>query len=679
MQKISELFRYNVTQFLMDAVPRFSKSSDKAVRRALTQKAGVVAICISALAVCILLPLWNYLALKRWAFKLRHYLRHDVLRKLHWFRGSRVFHSQSFRICLFWFLLSSICSLAGARGDLIQITKRLGRVAVALMPPLLFLTLRPSPLPHTLYLSLLPIHKWISRIVVLLSTLHTLLYSWYFVRHKTFFAKISKPANLWGAIALLLFAFIAVSSLSQIRRFNFQLFYYTHYLATWMTVFLIHFHARPPVPYYTAMSCSLLVGQIAYRVFRTTKVLVCVNQISPNLVLVDFPMSKLAKRPTMPSAHIRMAPYHRFSPLRRILQQCAPLQHPYTIASLPNDDNVKLIVRSGKFKLRNNSQYLLTGPFEPKLDFLSKSKRVQLTANNFPFQNQSPALLASPLHYNIDARRALIITGGSAISFGLPLLRILNFNGVTVRLKWVTRDYRDLRLLNHFKNNFEGLEIYITGDETDEQDLRIDYVDFNDEPSDTSDSSSQTKSGSQQSDQVSSPSNNYGTFRSTGSSDASIMQNQGRSNQEDEIDFTQMFSARSTKTKNTQSTRSASTQFHKEDAFRKPSIVVPPPSQSDSSQDANEASLKSLKIPAGVKVYFGRPNLTNHDYQWCLERECIGPSDTNDCCQPSESKAHVDDLCRVRVIAAGPSQLVENTKRWANDGGLHFHEESFTL
>lgn len=40
---------------------------------------------------------------------------------------------------------------------------------------------------------------------------------------------------------------------------------------------------------------------------------------------------------------------------------------------------------------------------------------------------------------------------------------------------------------------------------------------------------------------------------------------------------------------------------------------------------------------------------------------------------------HVDDLAKVWVLAAGPKGLVESTKRWATDGGLHFHEESFSV
>ncbi|SCU99316.1 LADA_0H18954g1_1 [Lachancea dasiensis] len=647
-------------------LPSFSKTSDRAVRRAMIQRSADSAIWIAVVTLCVLLPLWNYLSLKRWVFKLKHHLRHDILRKARWLHGSRFYHNQGFKVCSFWITVVTLCSLISSGGDLIQITKRLGRIAVALMPPLLFLTLRPSPLPHTLYLSLLPIHKWISRIVVLLSALHAVFYSWFFIINRSFIVKIQKLANLWGVLALFLFGFIAVTSVSQVRRYNFRLFYYVHYVATWLSVILIHYHARPPVRYYTAMNCFLLIAQVGYRIYNSSDVRVTVKDISPTLLLVDFPMSGLRNKPLMPSSHVRLAPSYKHSILQRIFQQVVPLQHPYTIASLPYDESVKLIVRRGRFNIRNNSEYFVAGAFEPKLDFMSKTEKSLFSKDVLLFQNKSPALVASPLNYNIDARRALIVAGGSAISFGLPLLRILNFNGVTVKLKWVTRDYRDLRLLNHFKNNFEGLEIYITGSETDEQDLQIDYIDFDED--ETRLDLTTTPAAR--------PSSDYGTFKSPNNSSTPTLQSQGRSNREDEIDFTQMFSSRNSRAKNFESLQNASNFFDTENSFRKPSILLAPSERETEEGAYNDDSPKSLKIPAGVQVFFGRPNLTSNDYHWCLEKECIGPSESNDCYAP---KAHVDDLSRVWVLAAGPLQLVENTKRWAYDGGLHFHEESFTV
>lgn len=665
---------------LAEELPSFTKAVDRRTRRILVNNAARASFWIAIIALCFLLPLWNYLSLTRWFFRVRHHLRHDIFRKSRWIHGSRFYHSRGFKICAFWIPLTVACSIFHASGDLALITKRLGRIAVALMPPLLFLTMRPTPLPHTLYLALLPLHKWISRIVVVLSLVHTILYSWYFLATHTFIIKMKKLANIWGVVAMILFILIGITSLSGVRRYNFRLFYYTHYISTWLTVILIHYHARPPVSWYTYMNCGILVAQIIYRVWRTSHTRVSIVPVSPSIALIEFPCSDLKKKPILPSSHVRINNHYPKSFFRRFLQQMVPLQHPFTVASLPTDDMVRLIIRRGNFKLRDNGEYLVCGAFEPKIDFISKHS-YKFREGQFTFQNNTPALLASPLHYDIRARRVLIVVGGSAISFGLPLLRILNFNGVTVRLIWVSRDIRDLKLLNVFKNNFEGMEIYITGSDGSEQDIQIDYIDFDDEQNSYSDAITASNS-LEEPVGLNSSKSAYGSLPYVDSTPEAGLQTQRGTSHEDEVDFTQLFSAESLRSKKKSMGELPSSPLNKQNVFRKPSIVALPHidgGEESESRSVEEEQDRVLQIPAGVKVFFGRPNLTNSDYQWCLEKECIGPTDSNDCYEPNVSSTPIDDLSQVWVTAAGPPGLVESTKRWATDGGLHFHEESFTV
>lgn len=681
---------------LIKALPNFSTTSDRSLRRLMVARSAQTAFVLSTIIICFLIPLWNYLVLQKYFFKLGHHIRHHVLRRQTWIHRSRIYHNRAFKICTFWSIVATLCTMVGSQGDLVQITKRLGRIAVAFMPPLLFLTLRPTPLPHTLYLTLLPIHKWISRIVILQSLLHTFFYTWYFATTNKMF-KILKPANMWGVLAMALFLLIAITSLPRVRRTHFRVFYYVHYIATWLTVILLHFHARPPMSWYTLMNVSILVFQIGYRLYHTKRTRVSIVKVSPSLALMEFPLADIPKTPTLPSAHLRINNYHSFSFLKRWFYQLVPFQHPFTIASLPSDETVKLIIRRGNFPLKRNTDYYVTGAFEPKIDFIKKdSVKRPRDSSTYTFQNNSPTLLTSPLSYHIDARRVLMVVGGSAISFGLPMLRILNFNGVNVRLIWVSRDYRDLRLLDHFKNNFHGMEIYITGmNDGEEQDLQIDYVDYEDDT--MNDSEFEENSQSEES-QVPTDSarlmarstSGYGTIKTNNLYAVKTTQNldnQGKINQDDEVDFTQLFSARSVKSKNNlvdkdyPSETVSSSPLSQKGIFRKPNIVVPP---NDSSYKSDIESLgdddgMKLKIPTGVKLFFTRPHLGSQDYQWCLQKECIGPSETNDCCQPNTNNTHVDDLSQVWVIAAGPPGLVGSTRRWATDGGLHFHAESFSV
>ena len=94
---------------------------------------------------------------------------------------------------LFWITFLTSLSLVDIyNGDLIFLAKRLGRIPANCLPTILFLTLRPSPLPHTLYLTLIPIHKWLSRLIIIQSVIHTVLYLGYFQK-RTRPKRLSNP------------------------------------------------------------------------------------------------------------------------------------------------------------------------------------------------------------------------------------------------------------------------------------------------------------------------------------------------------------------------------------------------------------------------------------------------------------------------------------------------------
>lgn len=654
-----------------------------------------------------------------------HYLKHRVFKSQKWIHKSPFYHNQSFHQCVFWTMVVLVPTLYDSNKDLLQITKRMGRISVALMPPLLFLTLRPSPLPDTLYLSLIPIHKWISRVVVVESLLHTVFYLWYMADNNTLF-KLKKLANVYGVIAMVLFFLIAITSLKKIRRMHFRFFYFVHYISTWATVILLHFHARPGVPYYTTMNCAILISQIAYRLYHTKLTTITRVEISQSLSLVEFPVEDLSIKPILPGSHIRINKHHK-NWLKRWFLFLIPLQHPFTVASLPTDLTVRLVIRNGRFQLVSNEKYYVTGVFNPRLTFMSKPKMPSLrrSTSRFsllakfgvrqtpnPFHLNAGPLSLSPLAFNTNVRKVLMCVGGSAISFALPLLRILKFNGVNVRLIWVSRDINDLKLLNHFKFNFDGMQIYISGLSGNENEIEIDYIDsYSDYPDEQHDAmlSSTVASTSYQSqrtddtpllskfsndrDNSLSKSKGYGTLRRAGS--LGCLQCVGEIDPNDEIDFTQAFSARKHKSSKSHENLNfcgvhPSASLTHGNVFRKPSIIEPPTighstlSSKEVTNDGDrvefEVSDSKLKIPSGIQVFFGRPTLDDSDYAWCLQRECDLESDVDPGCHLKDhANTEVDDLAQVAVIAAGPPGLIETTRRFATDGGLHYHEEAFAV
>ncbi|CCD23974.1 putative ferric-chelate reductase NDAI_0C03140 [Naumovozyma dairenensis CBS 421] len=688
--------------WITSRIPTFEKEVDKVVRTTQVRTWTRYCLLCSTIMICILLPLRNYLILTERFFSISHRLKHHILGRQSLLHKSRLYHNRSFRICLFWFATLCFFTFYNTQQDLLQITKRMGRIAVAMMPPLLFLSLRPSPLPKTLYLSLLPIHKWISRIVVLESLLHTGFYLLY-MQKKNSLQKLKKLPNIYGIIAMLLFIAIGATSINPVRRCNFRLFYYIHYSFTWMTVILLHFHARPGIPYYTAMNCIILSYQIYYRVSHTRQTVVTTYPVSPSLTLLEFPLSDLTNKPTLPSAHVRLNICHK-NFIKRIFFKIIPFQHPFTIATLPTDETIKLIIRNGQLPLRTNKSYDVTGAFDPELNFIEQpTKPSNLTnslletySNYNPFQVNSTSLLTSPLHYIIHAKRVLIFVGGSAISFGLPLLRILNFNGVVVRLIWVSRDYRDLKLLSYFKNNFQGMEIYISGCIGKEQDIQIDYVDF-DQPSrenvcDISENTfhpcqricaEQTLHSDETKPITKGRSCKYGSIKKCSTS--TNLTNMAESKEIDEIDFTSMFGSGKKKSKsvvNVSELESGLT-LRNEDPFRKPITINPPPCDfkpyNKLQTNMESPNNMKVKVPSGVKVYFGRPTLCETDYEWCLERDCSADVQDDAGCQTNYESNEIEDLSNVWVVAAGPAGLVESTRRWTNDLGLHFHAENYAV
>lgn len=657
---------------------------EKHLKLIVTQRYGYIAL-VGSLVLTALIPLWRRFA-QRFGIKME--TRTNIV-----------------CIITLWSLFTLFVSTAETRSDLLVVAKRTGRVSAALMPALLLLTLRPSPLPETLYLTVLPIHKWLSRIVVFKGVIHTVLYILYF-RHKNTVSKLWKLANIYGIIAMFAFSLIAITSLPRVRRVAFKTFYITHYIMTWTSVIALHFHARPGIPVITTLNVLILSWQICYRLYHTTRVKFTVSTVSPTLALVEFPTDAINREMILPMGHIRINNVHR-SLLKALWYNVIPLQHPYTISSLPKDKVAKLIVRRGEFPLESNKDYYVTGSFEPEIGFLHSPKQ----HNSQIRQPLLGGMSGSPLYYNISAERVLIIVGGSGISFGLPLYRLLNYNGISVRLIWVCKDMRDLNVLNWYRG-IQGIECYVTG----ENDVEVDYYD-------------DVKHGIDSAQTV----EYYGSVDDDASEiDFTTM---GREYKEahhisDPPSLSSMPSRLSLVPLSPQtprvppvvqleSTPLPALKKFKHLQKRPPAKSVPVlPRESNVLSKPSTKSLNfhedvkiatsgqcsyfatpphlqhlprssvpefdKMKLPASVRIFSGRPDLGADDYAWCTQTSCIGPrvvEDRNVCCRDapdSDEHKHVNKR-NVWVVGAGPQALVDQAGDWAKEGGLRWHGEAFSV
>ncbi|ODV58097.1 putative ferric-chelate reductase ASCRUDRAFT_39967 [Ascoidea rubescens DSM 1968] len=669
----------------------------KKFRKLITKNYGLASLFGSLFIIIFLYPLWNHLIFK-------YSPKFKSLKKL--------FKYKLFNIIFFWSLFSLLLCFPQTYNDMSFLTKRFGRVSASLLPTLLFLSIRPSPLPETLYLALLPIHKWLGRIIVLLAIFHTHTYcALYF--HLNKFNKIYKLENLYGWFALLGFLSITLSSLPIIRRKYFKFFYINHYIWTWIIVVLINLHSRPSANLLTFLNIAILTYQIYHRLIHSIKVNIQSFNLSSNLKIVkiykdDQNLSNFFQS-NLPGSHLRMMRYYK-NPFKNLFFRfITPLAHPYTIASLPTDNSIILIIRNSKFELNNNYQYYITGSYDPDFHFLkytdnnNNNKFIDKISNKLSRSNQNNKnnknqryknIISFCENYESSASRVLMVVGGSGISFALPLLRVLSIKGIECKIIYVIKDVKDLRIFRFFNLiDLNSIEVYITGknfQETDFSKLNIDDFDDDQPDKDFNHLENQEQISYLSGSLTGVDFNNYGSINDLETN-----------NDYQEFDYT-FFEPNTTATATTANNNTnianknwnlKSPRLNKEihENSITSSIAESPSSSmlrriiSIDEQDS-EVGMKMMDIMKRLKIYKGRPVLGEQEYNWCIETTCTGPifnSNGTICCREAinndENNVKLNKFENCWVIGVGPPGLVEKTKVWARDCGFQFHEESFSV
>lgn len=691
------------------------------LRQCVTNRYGLIMGCIMV-TILAYIPLQNYLMSRgKWYLSRVHVLgplnqrldkvirwserrNHPGIRFLcqqtkNWAYSLYLNSSTLFQIVL-WLSLFLVLALTDIHGgDLIFVTKRLGRLSVVALPTVFFLTLRPSPLPNTLYLALLPIHKWLSRAVVLLAFAHTVIYLGFFNRNNTW-GKAWKKENLYGWAALGGFMMILITSLLKVRDRSYKLFFLNHYFWSWAIVLCLPFHVRPvKTTLVNILNVSILSYQVYYRL-KLTDVSSATDfkiiDVSPNIAVVEFPKPLIKNQAINPGAHVRITNYHP-NILVRAFKQVFPNYHPYTLVSLPLDRSQRLIVRKSSFQWVNGRRYIVFGSFDPKL-LLVKSR-------NVPGENFSISKLA------VNARKILVVIGGSAISFAIPILRVLNYHGIPIKVVWVIRDFRDIAVLRYFEGFIQGadFEIFVTGSAVINDGFDI----------------AQLRNAT-----------SYGTFKSSRrsffdleyneasrvlySDDEDLNMNQevenvdvDLSDEEDDDDVLRDC------TSNLIGSFPELPRFNEaysdhgdvleigEDIIQFDDPTTPTSRRSSRSHSINEQFVPQLekdnechehymktvrRLHLENHIYKGRPKLNYRYYNWCTNAndiftQCSGPvldeASNLVCCRDLPGRHQINaaeelpDVEKVWVISAGPKSLVKNVKLWASENGLKYHEEAF--
>lgn len=295
--------------------------------------------------------------------------------------------------------------------------KRAGRLGLSLYPLIIFLSLKPNPLPDVLYMHLIPLHKWISRVLIASIMLHS--FGWFgFWIHKNELHKSFDKLMFPGVVNFFLLLIVLILGIKSIRERFYKLFYFLHILTAWITLSLMYLHSMPEANLYIFGSLYLLIYHTAAKVYLSYNIRDKVDETNSyytftvpdsNLLLVRIPQEKIIKASTrakkeqdgslltyfLPGSHIRISP-SLLNPKSWLFAT-----HPYTIASLDNEEYVDLVMKkSNRFaKLLMSRLYF--------------SYTVSL-----PFPAFDDFFFSRNLNDNIT-----IVSGGSGLAFGLPIFK----------------------------------------------------------------------------------------------------------------------------------------------------------------------------------------------------------------------------------------------------------------
>ena len=92
-------------------------------------------------------------------------------------------------------------------------------------------------------------HQILGRIVFLLFSLHAILYLNFFIQSNLLAKRVRDKDVIFGIISIALFAAISTTALSQLRRWNYWIFYISHFVIANMLVFLLYFYVHQIMPY----------------------------------------------------------------------------------------------------------------------------------------------------------------------------------------------------------------------------------------------------------------------------------------------------------------------------------------------------------------------------------------------------------------------------------------------
>lgn len=310
--------------------------------------------------------------------------------------------------------------------------KRMGRVSFCLIPLDVILAFRPSIYGNASYLEQIPLHKWLLRLIIAGSSVHGMGYLIKWLVEKRFWHQVLRWANFAGVIPMIFALVLVFVSSRPIRTRVYGFFYIWHNLSVLAFVAFIIPHARPGVLDVAIFTLAVLAVQAYLKLSNTHDL--------PKLSIVDkdellLRVLKLA-RPSSYPTEWSAGSHLRLSYRRSLVKFWLLPSHPYTVASLPPDNSITLIVKKTfRFQVYSSLEYTISTPY-----------------------------MSLPPPFFRSAENIHIICGGSGISMGIPLLRYFAMNSsVVCNMTWCIRNRNDAYVLDELTMPNKPVSVYVTG------------------------------------------------------------------------------------------------------------------------------------------------------------------------------------------------------------------------
>ena len=306
-----------------------------------------------------------------------------------------------------------------------DIAYRTGFIAAAQLPLIVLLAGKRNLiglLIGTSYERLNWLHRWISRILFLTVTIHMGFWFADWARYDYIKIKLTTdPITQRGFAAWCILLWICLGSLAPVRRWNYEVFVAQH-VVTFVGFFAaVYLHLPKEVRVWVWLSISLFLLDRCLRAVWTLRInLSCVVRRDKSSHFLACkatfePLDIDTMRIIVRGAAMKwQAGQHVFLSCHSLV----PLQaHPFTIASIPEDGKIELLVKSK------------SGGTKRLLRYAERTQRLPIASGNmYRYSGEKTVVLEGPYGRIRPLRQfdsVFLIAGSSGATFIVPLLRDL--------------------------------------------------------------------------------------------------------------------------------------------------------------------------------------------------------------------------------------------------------------